>query len=113
MFAMVASNHTCGTAAARHFVAHMVATMCAATLVFCVLVTVRALVGMIGRRREAITSLVQFVLADDVSGGRRTRRPLEHHGAVDRERRAVGVMIRTRSRARSYILPSTVDGKDA
>ena len=65
-FAMVASNHTGGIAALRHFTAHMVATMCAATFVFCVLVTARALVGMIGERREAITSLVQFVLVSGV-----------------------------------------------
>jgi len=65
-FAMVASNHTGATAAAQHFLAHMVATMCAATLVFCVLVTMRALVGMIGSRRDAMTSLVQFALVSAV-----------------------------------------------
>ena len=65
-FAMVASNHTGATAAAQHFLAHMVATMCAATLVFCVLVTMRALVGMIGSRRDVMTSLVQFALVSAV-----------------------------------------------
>ena len=65
-FAMVASNHTGTVAALRHFVAHMVATMCAATAVFCVLVTLRTLVGMIASRRDAITSLVQFVLVSAV-----------------------------------------------
>jgi len=65
-FAMVASNHTGGIAALRHFTGHMVATMCAATFVFCVLVTMRALVGMIGEHREAITSFVQFILVSAV-----------------------------------------------
>ncbi|OLD13607.1 MAG: hypothetical protein AUJ01_14975 [Acidobacteria bacterium 13_1_40CM_3_65_5] len=65
-FAMVASNHTGAIAALRHFTGHMIATMCAATFVFCGLVTIRALVGMIGDRREAITSLVQFVLVSAV-----------------------------------------------
>jgi hypothetical protein len=65
-FAMVASNHTGGIAALRHFTGHMVATMCAATFVFCVLVTMRALVGMIGEHREAITSFVQFMLVSAV-----------------------------------------------
>jgi len=65
-FAMVASNHTGGIAALRHFTAHMVATMCAATFVFCILVTARALVGMIGERRETVTSFVQFVLVSAV-----------------------------------------------
>jgi hypothetical protein len=65
-FAMVASNHTGGLAALRHFTAHMVATMFAATFVFGVLVTTRALVGMIGERREAITSFVQFLLVSAV-----------------------------------------------
>jgi len=65
-FAMVASNHTGAIAALRHFTGHMIATMCAATFVFCVLVTMRTLVGMIGERREAITSFVQFVLVSSV-----------------------------------------------
>jgi hypothetical protein len=65
-FAMIASNHTGLVAALRHFVAHTVATMCAATLVFCLLVSVRALVGMVGERREAITSFVQFLLVSAV-----------------------------------------------
>jgi hypothetical protein len=65
-FAMVASNHTGMVASMRHFVAHMVTTMAAATAVFCLLVTLRTLVGMIGSRREAITSLVQFVLVSAV-----------------------------------------------
>jgi hypothetical protein len=65
-FAMVASNHTGGIAALRHFTGHMVATMCAATFVFCLLVTARALVGMLGGRREAITSFVQFILVSAV-----------------------------------------------
>src|SRR6185295_14819395 len=59
-------NHTGGIAALRHFTAHMVATMCAAAFVFGVLVTMRALVGMIGERRDAITSFVQFVLVSAV-----------------------------------------------
>jgi hypothetical protein len=65
-FAMIASNHTGALSAGRHFVAHMTATMFAATFVFSVLVTVRGLVGMINRRRELITSLVQFALVSAV-----------------------------------------------
>ena len=65
-FAMVASNHTGGIAALRHFTGHMVATMCAAAFVFCILVTARALVGMLGERRDAITSFVQFILVSAV-----------------------------------------------
>jgi hypothetical protein len=65
-FAMVASSHATAISALRHFTGHMVATMCAATFVFCTLVTARALVGMLGERREAITSFVQFVLVSAV-----------------------------------------------
>src|SRR5262249_38225210 len=61
-----ASNHTGGIAALRHFTGHMVATMCAAAFVFCILVTARALVGMLGERRDAITSFVQFILVSAV-----------------------------------------------
>ena len=65
-FAMIASNHTGAVAAVRHFAGHSIATMCAATFVFCGLVSVRALVGMVGERREAITSFVQFLLVSAV-----------------------------------------------
>jgi len=65
-FVMVASNHTGGVAAVRHFIAHMAATMTAATFVFSVLVTMRVLVGMITARRELIASFVQFALVSAV-----------------------------------------------
>ena len=65
-FAMVASNHTGIVASVRHFAAHMVTTMSAATAIFCLLVTLRTLVGMIASGRDTITSLVQFVLVSAV-----------------------------------------------
>jgi hypothetical protein len=61
-FAMIASGHKAAVGAGRHLVAHMAATMCAATFVFCALVTLRALFGLLSRGRAAIASLVQFAL---------------------------------------------------
>ena len=61
-FAMIASSHKAVVSAGRHVVAHMVATMCAATFVFCVFVTMRALFGLLGSGRAAIASLLQFTL---------------------------------------------------
>jgi hypothetical protein len=61
-FALIASNHTGGSALARHFGAHLVATMTAATFVFCLLVTIRALIGMVAAGRTAMTSILQFAL---------------------------------------------------
>lgn len=61
-FAMVASNHSGSFAVARHFAAHIAATMCAATFVFCVLVTVRALLGLFRGGQAALASLIQFAL---------------------------------------------------
>jgi hypothetical protein len=61
-FAMVASNHSGTFAVARHFAAHLAATMSAATFVFCVLVTIRALLGLFRGGRVALASLVQFAL---------------------------------------------------
>ena len=61
-FAMIASNYSGAAAVGRHAFAHMVATMSAATTVFCVLVTVRAALGMIGQERKALASLIQFAV---------------------------------------------------
>jgi hypothetical protein len=61
-FALIASNHTGGSALVRHFSAHLVATMAAAAFVFCLLVTIRALVGMAAAGRVVIASVLQFAL---------------------------------------------------
>jgi hypothetical protein len=61
-FSMIASNHKAVVSAGRQMVAHMGATMCAATFVFCACVTLRALLGLMSRGRAAIASLVQFSL---------------------------------------------------
>ena len=62
LFALNASNHTGIVGAVRHFVAHMTATIVAAAFVFSLLVTVRALLGMLSSGRVAIASILQFVL---------------------------------------------------
>jgi len=62
LFALDASNHAGVTVAVRHLVAHMAATMLAAAFVFSVLVTIRALLGMLSWGRVAVTSLLQFAL---------------------------------------------------
>ncbi len=59
-FAMIASNYSGTAAVARHALAHLIATMSAATCVFCGLVTIRAALGLIGQERKAIASLLQF-----------------------------------------------------
>ena len=46
----------------RHFVAHMVTTVSAAAFVFCLLVTVRAIVGGVAGRRVALSSILRFLL---------------------------------------------------
>ena len=61
-FAAIASNYSGTVAAGRHALAHMVATMSAAICVFCLLVTVRAFLGMLGQERKAISSLLQFAV---------------------------------------------------
>ena len=61
-FAMIASNYNGASAVARHALAHMVATMSAATCVFCLLVTLRALLSLIGHERKAIASVLQFAV---------------------------------------------------
>lgn len=61
-FSAAASNHGTFVALLRHFIAHMVATMSAAAFVFSVLVTFRALAGMIGAGRIVVASLIQFAL---------------------------------------------------
>lgn len=62
LFSMTAGNHKAAASVVRHFVAHMTTTLCAATFIFCLLVTVRALVGSIAGRRVVIASILRFVL---------------------------------------------------
>jgi hypothetical protein len=61
-FSMVAGNHKAVTGVLRHFVAHMIATMTASMFVFCLLVTLRAIVGGLSGRHVAIASLLRFLL---------------------------------------------------
>src|SRR5262245_15373844 len=61
-FAMVAGNHKAAVGVVRHFVAHMVATMFASVFVFCLLVTLRAIVGGLSGRHVAFASLLRFLL---------------------------------------------------
>jgi hypothetical protein len=65
-FAMIASGRNGLVAIVRHFAAHVVATMGATTFVFCVLVTVRALLATIARGRVVIASFFQFALVSSV-----------------------------------------------
>jgi hypothetical protein len=62
LFSMVAGNHKGAFGVVRHFVAHMVTTVSAAAFVFCLLVTVRAIVGGIAGRRVAVASILRFLL---------------------------------------------------
>jgi hypothetical protein len=61
-FAMIASNYSGAAAIGRHALAHLAATMSAATCVFCVLVTLRATLGLIGQERKTIATLLQFAV---------------------------------------------------
>ncbi|HMF94965.1 MAG TPA: hypothetical protein VKE96_11745 [Vicinamibacterales bacterium] len=61
-FSMVAGNHQAAVGVVRHFVAHMVATMSASVFVFCLLVTLRAIVGGLSGRHVAFASLLRFLL---------------------------------------------------
>jgi len=61
-FSMVAGNHKALSAVVRHFVAHMVATTTAALFVFCLLVTLRAVVGGVSGRHVAVASILRFLL---------------------------------------------------
>jgi len=62
LFSMVAGNHKGMFGIVRHFVAHMVTTVSAAAFVFCLLVTVRAIVGGVAGRRVALSSILRFLL---------------------------------------------------
>ncbi len=62
LFSMTAGNHKAAPSVVRHFVAHMATTLCAATFVYCALVTVRALIGSIAGRRVAVASVLRFLL---------------------------------------------------
>ncbi|PYR37817.1 MAG: hypothetical protein DMF93_17215 [Acidobacteria bacterium] len=61
-FALVAGNHKSAADVVRHFVAHMAATLTAATFVYCLLVTLRALVGGVSGRHVALASVLRFLL---------------------------------------------------
>ena len=61
-FSMVAGNHRAAIGVLRHFIAHMVATMTASLFTFCLLVTVRALVGGVSGRHVATASILRFLL---------------------------------------------------
>ena len=61
-FSMVAGNHQGLVAVVRLFVAHMTTAMIAATFVFCLVVTLRALVGGVSGRRVALASVLRFLL---------------------------------------------------
>src|SRR5262249_9073452 len=62
LFSMTAGNHKSTIGVLRHFVAHMTTTLCAATFIFCLLVSLRALIGSIAGRRVAVASILRFVL---------------------------------------------------
>jgi hypothetical protein len=61
-FSMVAGSHKPVVGVSRHFAAHMIATLCAATFVFCLLITLRGVLGMVAGGRLALASLLQFAL---------------------------------------------------
>src|SRR5262249_50030587 len=61
-FSLVAGNHKPLAAVARHFVAHMTATLAASIFVFCLLVTLRAIVGGLSGRHVATASVLRFLL---------------------------------------------------
>jgi len=61
-FSLVAGNHKPVVGVGRHFAAHMIATLSAATFVFCLLVTLRGVLGMVAGGRLALASLLQFAL---------------------------------------------------
>src|SRR5262245_21144895 len=66
--AIFASGFSGIAATARHLVAHLIATTAAALFVFCALVTVRALLGTLGRGSVTFASIVQFVMISCVLG---------------------------------------------
>src|SRR5262249_51899944 len=61
-FAMVAGNHKAMVGVVRHFFAHLTATVTASTFVFCLLVTLRAIVGGVSGRHVAVASILRFLL---------------------------------------------------
>jgi len=61
-FAMVAGNHKSAVGVVRHLFAHIAATLTAATFVYCLLVTLRALVGGVSGRHVALASVLRFLL---------------------------------------------------
>ncbi len=61
-FSLVATSNQGIVATGRLFVAHVLATTAAAVFVFCSLVTIRSAVGLLGRGRVVVGSLLQFAL---------------------------------------------------
>jgi hypothetical protein len=61
-FSLVATSHASVMTTARLFVSHLVATTAASAFIFCTLVTVRSSLGLFGRGRVVIGSLLQFAL---------------------------------------------------
>jgi hypothetical protein len=62
-FALSASGHKGLLAVGRHFFAHLIAASCAAIAVFCAIVILRALLGMVSRGHvaAALASVLQFI----------------------------------------------------
>jgi hypothetical protein len=61
-FASIASSHKPLLMVGRHALAHMVATMAAATFVFSALVTLRSLIALANMRSIVLPTVLQFVL---------------------------------------------------
>jgi hypothetical protein len=61
-FSLVATPHEGVLATARLFAAHVLATTTASAFVFCTLVAVRSAIGLFGRGRVVVGSLLQFAL---------------------------------------------------
>jgi hypothetical protein len=69
-FSLSASGYRGSLAVGRHFVAHLIATSGAAILVFCAIVILRAVVGMVarGHAAAALASLLQFLFIGALFG---------------------------------------------
>ena len=69
-FSVSASGHRGALAVGRHFFAHLIATSAAAIFVFCAIVILRAVVGMVARGHvaAALASLLQFLFIGALFG---------------------------------------------
>jgi hypothetical protein len=61
-FSLIAGNHKPLASVVRHFIAHMATTMTASAFVFCLIVTLRAIVGGVSGRRVALASILRLLL---------------------------------------------------